>query len=284
MFIEQFGKVFKSSSPKNDKDNANPELAAVDYYQRYYREHEKFPLFSQVLIETRTDCNRKCAFCPQAFTQRPFKEMTWDVFQEIIQQLARLEFSGRITFGVTNEPLLDERMGEMLVYARKMSPRFFLDMTTNGNLLTLDSTDRLFAAGLDNMNVNDYRPDREEHPEKLSRNLEPVNNAYALNPKISFSYRSTREVLSSRGGHVDKKTENVHLYSFCNYPLRKLVLSPHGDVVLCCMDYDYNVKFGNVSESSLEDIWFSEALNDYRWMLLKRKREKICAKCDAYQY
>ncbi len=280
MFIERLGKVFRRDTHKE----VEPEIQAIQYYQAYFRTHNKFPLFSQVLIETRTDCNRKCSFCPQSFHERPFQEMGWDVFDTIIQQLYRLEFSGRITFGVTNEPLLDHRTIDMVRHARQTSPRFFLDITTNGNLLTLEMMDQLFTAGLDNININDYRSDRIEHKQELSKNLQPISAAYIYNPKIGFHYRSTNEVLSSRGGNVEKQTKNTHIHSFCNYPFRKLVLSPNGDVVLCCMDYLYEVTFGNVRDQELEYIWHSSELNNYRTMLLTKARKKICAKCDEYQY
>lgn len=283
MFIERFGKVFRGSLSKDFKGK-NPELKAVKYYQKYYNENQKFPLFCQVLIETRTDCNRKCSFCPQAFQQRPFKEMEWEVFESIIQNLVKIGFSGRIAFDMTNEPLLDKRIVDMVTYARKASPRFFLDITTNGNLLTLELADRLFAAGLDNMDINDYRSDRTMKAYKLSKNLEIVSKAYANSPKLTFNYRKTDEILTSRGGNVAKAVENKHIHSFCNYPFRKLNISPYGDVILCCMDYMYEVKLGNVMEKDLEEIWYSQEFDEYRFMLLKRKREKICAKCDEYQY
>jgi radical SAM protein with 4Fe4S-binding SPASM domain len=283
MFIERLGKVFRQSSHKETNEN-EPELKAIKYYQSYYHTHHKFPLFTQVLLETRTDCNRRCAFCPQAFQQRPFQEMPWEVFERIIHNVVELEFSGRLGFAMTNEPLLDSRLVEMVAYARKASPRFFLDVTTNGNPLTLELADALFAAGLDNLNINDYRSDRETERYKLSQNIEAVSQAYATNPKLEYNYRRTDEILSTRGGHVDKQTENRRLHAFCNYPFRKLAIAPSGDVVLCCMDYLYEVRFGNVTETSLEEIWHSQALNEYRVMLLNRKREGICAKCDEYQY
>jgi len=286
MFIEQLGKVFRGSLAGGSKGK-KAELKAVKYYKKHYKKYNKFPLFTQVLLETRNDCNRKCSFCPQAFQQRPFKEMKWEVFERIIQNLVNIEFSGRIAFNITNEPLLDKRMVEMITYARKVSPRFFLDITTNGHLLDIELADTFFAAGLDNLNINDYRSDREmkKHRYKLSGKLETVSRAYASNPKLVFSYRRTNEILTNWAGVVEKHTKNTHLNSFCNYPFRKIAVSPDGDVVLCCMDYRYEVKFGNVMEKPLEEIWYAQGLDEYRFMLLERKREKmLCAKCDGYQY
>lgn len=34
----------------------------IDYLKSFYNTHKHFPLFQQVLIETRTDCNNQCSF------------------------------------------------------------------------------------------------------------------------------------------------------------------------------------------------------------------------------
>lgn len=82
-------------------------------------------MFTQVLLETRTDCNRKCKFCPQAHFSRPFRSMDWNVFTKVIDDLAEMEFSGRVALYMTNEPLIEPRLMEMIKYARIKSARFF---------------------------------------------------------------------------------------------------------------------------------------------------------------
>lgn len=52
------------------------------------------------------------------------------VLQKIIDQLSDINYNGRIALMLSNEPLLEDRMEDMIVYARQKSPRFFLDMTT----------------------------------------------------------------------------------------------------------------------------------------------------------
>ena len=107
----------------------------------YYEVHGHFPIFRQVLIETRTDCNNHCKFCPHAFNKKTLGIMSWECYKKIIDQLSDINYNGRIALMLSNEPLLEDRMEDMIVYARQKSPRFFLDMTTNGTLLQLiDST------------------------------------------------------------------------------------------------------------------------------------------------
>ena len=140
----------------------------------YYKVHGHFPIFRQVLIETRTDCNNHCKFCPHAFNKKTLGIMSWECYKQIINQLSDINYNGRIALMLSNEPLLEERMEEMIVYARQKSPRFFLDMTTNGTLLTVDKLDKFFKLGLDNININDYRSDRDKYPEEWSNYIEPI--------------------------------------------------------------------------------------------------------------
>ena len=43
----------------------------IDFLRKFYSNHKHFPIFQQVLIETRTDCNNHCPFCPHAFNKKP---------------------------------------------------------------------------------------------------------------------------------------------------------------------------------------------------------------------
>ena len=93
--------------------NASP-LDDIEYLKVYYQQHGNFPMFTQVLLETRTDCNRSCKFCPQSHFVRPLKVMEWEVFTKVINELSAIDFGGRIAFYMTNEPLLETRLLDMI--------------------------------------------------------------------------------------------------------------------------------------------------------------------------
>ena len=129
--------------------------ADVDYLKVYYQKYGKFPMFKQVLVETRTDCNNHCLFCPHAFNNKPLGIMNWECYTTIIDQLCEIQYNGRVALMLSNEPLLETRLEKMIEYAKDKSQRFFLDITTNGRLLTVPMVDKLFKLGLDNININD---------------------------------------------------------------------------------------------------------------------------------
>ncbi|WP_308233833.1 radical SAM protein [uncultured Prevotella sp.] len=248
----------------------------------YYKVHGHFPIFRQVLIETRTDCNNHCKFCPHAFNKKTLGIMSWECYKQIINQLSDINYNGRIALMLSNEPLLEERMEEMIVYARQKSPRFFLDMTTNGTLLTVDKLDKFFKLGLDNININDYRSDRDKYPEKWSKYIEPIYSAYWNNPKVSFQKRKTDETLPNYAGNIPQKF-NPKEFGFCNYPFRKLTIAFNGDILLCCDDFMYNTFYGNVQKDKLIDCWNNPELNKIRLSLLNNNRIGLCERCNDFQ-
>lgn len=248
----------------------------------YYKVHGHFPIFRQVLIETHTDCNNHCKFCPHAFNKKTLGIMSWECYKQIINQLSDINYNGRIALMLSNEPLLEERMEEMIVYARQKSPRFFLDMTTNGTLLTVDKLDKFFKLGLDNININDYRSDRDKYPEKWSKYIEPIYSAYWNNPKVSFQKRKTDETLPNYAGNIPQKF-NPKEFGFCNYPFRKLTIAFNGDILLCCDDFMYNTFYGNVQKDKLIDCWNNPELNKIRLSLLNNNRIGLCERCNDFQ-
>ena len=254
----------------------------IRYLENYYKNHGKFPMFKQVLIETRTDCNNKCPFCPHAFNKKKLGIMTWECYITIIDQLCNINYNGRVALMLSNEPLLEDRLEKMITYAKSKSQRLFLDITTNGRLLTLEKLDHLFELGLDNININDYRGDRDAFPDKWSSYLVPIYEAYNNNPKVSFQKRRLDEILPNYAGNIPQSFDKS-LLGFCNYPFRKLTIAYNGDVLLCCNDFMYDTCFGNVMEDPLIDCWNHPTMNEIRISLLKDKRIGLCERCNDFQ-
>ena len=260
----------------------NPHESDITYLRDYYASHGHFPMFQQVLIETRTDCNNHCPFCPHAFNKKPLGIMTWECYTAIIDQLVSVGYNGRVALMLSNEPLLEDRLEDMIKYAKTKSQRLFLDITTNGRLLTVEIMDRLFSIGLDNININDYRGDRDTYPDKWSPSVEEVYKAYGNNPKVYFKKRRLDEELPNYAGNIPQEFEKEGL-GFCNYPFRKLTIAFNGDILLCCDDFMYDTCFGNVMRDSLTDCWNAQLYDEYRMALLENNRIGLCARCNDGQ-
>ncbi len=258
------------------------DIADIPFLKDYYEREGHFPLFQQVLIETRTDCNNHCPFCPHHFVNKKLGVMEWDCYCRVIDNLCAIGYNGRVALMISNEPLLEDRLAEMIKYAKGKSQRLFLDITTNGRLLTLEKVDYLFSLGLDNINVNDYRGDRDMNPDGWSPNLVPIVTAYSNNVKISFRKRRLDEKWPNYAGIIPQQFEPSD-FGFCNFPFRKLNISYSGEVILCCNDFMYETSFGNVMSRDLVDCWNDKAYDHYRLSLLDNKRIGLCSKCNDFQ-
>lgn len=56
-----------------------------------------------------------------------------------------------------------------------------------------------------------------------------------------------------------------------------LSVNSNGDAILCCNDYNFDYKFGNILEQDISDLWFS----DEHVETIDRAYNNICTKCSA---
>ena len=69
----------------------------------------------------------------------------------------------------------------------------------------------------------------------------------------------------------------------CYYPHYATYIDWNGDVLLCCQDmYNRTVKFGNVKDKPLFDIWVDKKLTEFRDKLVVGDRSKSpCNNCNV---
>src|SRR5437867_12977601 len=77
------------------------------------------PLFERLLIESQSNCNRSCWFCPRTYDRSGayldqagrsvLNRMPTMKILELLDQAAALGFGGHVGFHHYSEPLLDER-------------------------------------------------------------------------------------------------------------------------------------------------------------------------------
>src|SRR5882724_9467876 len=105
--------------------------------------NRKIPLFERLLIESQSNCNRSCWFCPRTYDRTGKyldvagnslrNQMPTGKILDLLDQAQDLGFRGGVGFHHYSEPLLDKR-NIMLAYEAKkrgMKP----DLHTNGDAL-----------------------------------------------------------------------------------------------------------------------------------------------------
>ncbi len=240
---------------------------------RWYQKDIKH-LFTSVNIETYAYCNRQCHFCfnHDSFPSREKGIMDETMFYGFIDQLAALNFAGRISPILYGEPLLEKRLIPFIEYMETNLPYAEIWLNTNGDYLTDEIMQQLIQAGLDCVFVTNY--DDEAKP-----NLDALAEKY--NETIVYRRMSERRIVNRAGSLMDRESTRQDLP--CLRPTGQLVVNWKGDVLLCCNDYYAKYSFGNLKDVSVLDAWQSPAFDSYRDMLRKkggRAKIDLCKNCD----
>lgn len=241
-------------------------------------------MFNHVEIETVNRCNGNCSFCPvsKGNDTREYKEMTDELFQDIIGQLAEMNYSGRLALFSNNEPFLDSRILQRHKYAREKLPDVRMHLFTNGTLLSIDLFKELMSY-LDELIIDNYQQDLklikpcqkivsycEEHPE--------------LRKKVTIILRKPQEILTSRGGDAPNRKKMVsYKKDSCILPYKQLIIRPDGKVSLCCNDPLGKNTLGDLTQDSILDVWNNQRFKVIREALYKgRENWPHCQYCDAF--
>jgi len=250
--------------------------------RRRYEQNWRFLLPATVSIETRTICNGRCSFCAASVDNRTRADaaMSVEVFEKIIDDLTRVNYAGRVAFFVNNEPLLDKGLEQKVAHARRLLPRAFLQVSTNGLVLTPDRAHALFEAGLDDLTVNDYT-----EQQSVRDNIEAT--FAALTPEerrkfIVYVREQEAELFNRAGSAPNKEAAPQPMRAFCQMPFTQINIVHDGTVSLCCQDLNVQEPVGNAFEDGVWSVWFSERYHEIRRKLLAKDRHAtdLCTVCD----
>ncbi|AAS94666.1 radical SAM/SPASM domain-containing protein [Nitratidesulfovibrio vulgaris] len=279
------------------------------------------PSFPRTIeFQTLSTCNAKCIFCPHKHSPKdiPHGRMDDALFRKIVDECAR-HFVGRVSPYLTNEPLMDKRMPEMLRYIHDKMPFFTKSkINTNAALLTEETGEALIRAGLTHLwiSVNGYSPEtyRTSMDLDLDRTLTNIDTFLATkrrlgakNPKVIVTtvetnivkpeldyarkYWKERDIvfkvhaMDNRAGadSLTFKASKPKLKRNCDLFLKQAYIVENGDMIICCHDWKQTVKVGNVAETSIKEVWnsryFTDLIRDY--VRGDYSRLGICAKCSS---
>lgn len=255
--------------------------AVYDEVEKLYQEQG---LFNHIEIETINRCNGSCSFCPinHNVDPREKKIMDTSLFENIVEQLAAMDYAGRFATFSNNEPLLDERIIDFNRYARKRLPKARMHLFTNGTLLTLDKFIALTEV-LDELIIDNYQQELQ-----LIKPCQEIAAYCKEHPwlarKVTIVLRKPHEVLTSRGGNAPNR-KNVGDYGKdrCILPFRQMIVRPDGKISLCCNDAVGKYTLGDLKKESLLDIWNGPRFAMVRKCLYEgRENWGNCRNCDAF--
>jgi len=253
---------------------------SMDIYNlRRFKQRVTIDLFPEVDIETITHCNRRCSYCPNSLYDMGLyknkKLMDKALFKKIIDELAEIDFNGRIAPHFYGEPLLDNRLADLIDYIREKLPKSKVIIFTNGDYLTVSLFEKLVGKGVNLFVVTQHGP---EMPKNMKLLFDYLKNNPQKKEYIYYERYTKKTPMHNMECLV--KPEVYYSKPRCKQAYNPLVINHKGDVILCCNDFHSSFVFGNVKEEKLINIWKSERYKQIRKELKKGVyRLNICKKC-----
>jgi radical SAM protein with 4Fe4S-binding SPASM domain len=233
---------------------------------------ESIPLFEQLCLESQSNCNRSCWFCPRTYDRTGkyldhagksvIRQMPTTKIFDVLDQARALGFQGLVGFHHYSEPLLDPRN---VMLAREAKRRGLVPwLHTNGDVLRRN--ERLCEEVSDVyghivVGLYDYTSDDELEAEKRFWRTRLTCAQLDFSAIGQDGRRTGSSMAIPRALVPTDSRMTVPDLTFangpCHRPLIRMIIQWDGEVCNCCEDTRGAFGLGNVYESTLEELWFS---------------------------
>ncbi len=215
---------------------------------------------NKIEIETSTQCNRRCAYCPNsnpalAHRRERNEFLDMDMLEKMLSDLQEIDYDRKISLVGMNEFFMHEENFEYAELVKAMLPKCCLQVYTNGDYLDRDYLDRAEKAGIDFLvisfhlqagkayNVEDILDRTMKFMKKTDVQLKKMDFAKGL--RLHFQGKVGRlHILAGLvnwnadghnwGGAVNSGRPLPAADVPCESPVNILCLTQGGDFTLCC--------------------------------------------------
>ena len=284
---------------KGMKDNIERKQPSINDVVKY----KGFPLFSFIELNINEICNRKCPFCPRVDPKvypNQNIHMSLETAEIIADGLKELNFTGIVNISGTGEPLLTTYITDIVKLFGDRG--IHVEIVTNGDVLVRkigagavygsELIKKLYSSGLSQFVVSMYDgPEQIEYFNTLFAECNIDKSLYSLRDRWYDESEDYGLLYTNRAGNIGfnslSDTAKDKLLasgkSACFYTHYAMMIDWNGDALLCCQDmYNRTIKFGNVHNKSLIDIWKDGKLMKFRNKLKNGERSlSPCSNCNA---
>lgn len=280
-------------------------------------EHQKKTAFKSgvgfINIETSSQCNRHCAYCPNFKYDRRGKNafLDWAVYERMLDELASIGFDRRISLVGLNEPLMHkEDFYARLRMIRDKIPKAYILTFTNGDYLDRDALMEMENIGVHELKISIHQACGKPYEERevLKRifdksqelGMTAVLAGYVPAKSIEFRLlglrmmvRLSQENYMTEGLNRGDVLENVgksvsNRTAPCLQPFDNFIVNFKGDVLPCCSMFGASPELdpyvaGNVHQSSIFDIYAGAKLAAWRRDVMgEGTKRSPCDTCSAF--
>lgn len=277
-------------------------------------EMKDFPL--NIIVEPGNFCNLNCSTCANNKLTRPKGTMNILLYKKIVDEIARENPYTRLWLDFYGEPLLQKyKIYYMVDYAKKKG-LVNININTNGTLLDQEMAEMLLDSGIRFLSIDCDGFSKEVYETirgGANRDGTYANIEYLLNRKrelgaeetivevkvmemeenrheveqiVSYwrqrgAWTTTRRLISWAGMCEDIKPNAQTERVACANAVGILAITWDGKAVNCVMDVDAQHVCGDVSKSSLKEIWMKRNQDMVSKHMEHRFDElpKICQSC-----
>ncbi|MBF0133087.1 MAG: radical SAM/SPASM domain-containing protein [Magnetococcales bacterium] len=256
----------------------------------------------QVEIQIVSWCNRECSFCPSGTFPTPKVRMSLETVDRIITELEKIGFSRTIGLHLMCEPLLHNKLPEIIRMFRSRLPRTFIRLESNGDPLNkMERLGHLFDCGLNEILINCY--DSAEQWMIRSQKIAALrpdggaiwfwNQCQRFPVTEKHEWRVVRLRAFYEGGFSLKNWAGLvpsassdslqfPLQLSCNRPGSRLHVNYRGEVLVCNMDWKFEVIAGDFHRMGIAELLNAPILRQYRTRLAVKDRDMpLCRACDS---
>jgi MoaA/NifB/PqqE/SkfB family radical SAM enzyme len=197
-------------------------------------------------VETTASCNAACPFCPlhgpDAAMHRKKGVMDMQLFEKVLEQLVEHRNRlGVVFLNVCGEPLLDPQVTRRLKLIGEADMGEFVNMQTNGQLLTQEYGEAILAARIDKVTLGfdgSSREVYEQHRVRCSydRVLENTRRFLAARDQLRSDTRLVVKYVLTRENRHEEESARALWAQYLSLKKDRFVVTPSENWATACID------------------------------------------------
>jgi len=290
MPIELFEKIINNILEERSKEDGIVSKKFNGLYTAHYNEVLLYKHFEQML-EILNKNNLYTMILSNGINLTPDKTDIIKKHQRIISGICLNIPAFEAELWEKRSGIKKEKFGQLISninYARMTLRDMVLNKAFSIQINGIDETSKYQNNGWLELGFEapDFSPNENERQLQLAKSIFPEVNCFKVPHLIDRAGK-----LHELGIISNKKAINKHLKKRsvvgCSHgkeiggrPFGYLHVNAAGKLFLCCHDYDFDTIFGDINESSLRDIWFSE--NHVN--VIENSFNKFCTNCASSEW